>query len=120
MTVYILPHKKSLKGTSYVKQVARRLYMVKGVTEFQVREVPYKVRAQRVSLPVFTVLTGGGAEELWPGRCSSRCPRKGSLVSCDKAEQTTCGNTAVPLPGRGQVTDDVEDGCLSDATETSG
>lgn len=37
MTVYILPHKKSLKGTSYVKQVARRLYVVKGVTEFQMR-----------------------------------------------------------------------------------
>lgn len=67
MTVYILPHKKSLKGTSYAKQVAKRLYVVKGVTEFQMRQVPYKVRAQRVSLPVFTVLKGGGAEELWPG-----------------------------------------------------
>lgn len=51
MTV-ILPHKKSLKGMSYVKQVARRLYMVREVAKFQMKERPYKVQEQRISLPV--------------------------------------------------------------------
>lgn len=48
----ILPHKKSLKGMSYVKQVARRLYMVREVAKFQMKERPYKVQEQRISLPV--------------------------------------------------------------------
>lgn len=35
-------------------------------------------------------------------------------------EWTACDNVAVCLPGHGQMLHDVEDECLSDATETSG
>lgn len=110
----ILPHKKSLKGTSYAKQVARRRSEVRGVTEFQMRE-------QRASLPAAPGSAGREGCRSDGGVLSPRCPREGKSGSCDKAEQqTTCDNVAMPLLGCGQVTHDVEDECLSEAPATSG
>lgn len=62
--------------------------MVRGVSDE--REVPYKVREQRVSLPVAHGSDGreGGAEGAMAWGAAPPAARgKGSLVSCDKAEQ---------------------------------
>lgn len=100
-----LPHKKSLKGTSYAKQVSRRLSVVRGVTEFWRRERCLEGREQRVSLPGQCRAGGWRRRSNGRGRCSCRCPWEGKSGSCDKAEQeTTCDNMAIPLLACGQVT----------------
>lgn len=48
------------------------------------------------------------------------CCTSGMKCQVRQEEWTACDNVAVCLPGHGQMSHDVEDECLSDATETSG
>lgn len=64
----ILPHKKSLKGTSYAKQVARRRSEVRGVSEFQMRERGRQgPGAEGFSPRGSRQRWKGGAQERWRG-----------------------------------------------------